>query len=105
MMTDLQYVGWYVLTVLCMFAVGAIRQEAVDRKWLHWFLIPPGAVLLYEAWYVFKKIGLEVWHNWQFYFFVLWVGLTYYLWERGNEYKRQLKQERFVEKKGLRKSL
>jgi hypothetical protein len=77
-----------------MAGVGEIRHRAVlyQRKWLLWFLILPGAVLSYEAWFVLKKVSLDVRHNWRIYFFALWVGLTYYLWERGNEYKRRLKQ-------------
>jgi hypothetical protein len=99
-MTDLQFVGWFMLTGICLFTVGEIRYRAAryQRKWLLWFLILPGAVLSCEAWFILKGVALDVRHNWRIYFFVLWIGLTYYLWERGNEYKRQLQQERFVDK-------
>jgi hypothetical protein len=102
-MTDWQFIGRYVLTVFCMFAVGTIRHEAVcrQRKWLLWFLILPGAILSYEAWFILKVVARDVRHNWRVYFFVLWVGLTYYLWYRGNEYKKQLEQ-RFVKTKAGR---
>ena len=99
-MTDLQFLGWFMLTGFCLFTIGEIRYRAAryHRKWLLWFLILPGAVLSCEAWFVLKGLARDVRHNWRIYFFVLWIGLTYYLWERGNEYKRQLEQERFVEK-------
>jgi|SRR5690242_11693374 len=99
-MTDLVFFGWFMLTGVCLFTIGEIRYRAAlyHRKWLLWFLILPGAVLSYEAWFFLKGIARDVRHNWRIYFFVLWIGLTYYLWERGNEYKRQLQQERFVDK-------
>ena len=99
---DIRFFGWFMLTGLCLGAMGMIRDWANRRKtkWLLAFGVVPLAVLSYEAWFIFKKVALDVRHNWRIYFFVLWIVLTYYLWERGNEYKRQLEQERFVGKPG-----
>src|ERR1700730_11801944 len=96
MSKDIVGVLWFVGTVLCMAAVGQIRRWAYLRRnrWLLLFLIPPVAVLVYEGWFVLKVVTRDVARNWLGWFGLGWGALTWYLWERGNEYKKDVKAAR-----------
>jgi len=60
---DLHFIGWYMLTVLCLAAIGELRSQAHLRKnkWLLLFAVPPLALLTYEAWFILRRLWASLW--------------------------------------------
>ena len=86
------------LTAICLAAVGTVRGWAKRRqnKSLLWFLIPPVAVLLYEAWFLLKLFTLGIMREWREFFVFAWILLTLYLWVRGNDYRERAKSTEYA---------
>jgi hypothetical protein len=93
---DLRFVGWFMLTGLCLGAIGEIQDWAgrSHKKSLLWLLTLPLAVLAYEVWFILKRLWAGLWADLEqirhpdWFVLVLYL-LTWYLWMRGRKYKEQ----------------
>jgi hypothetical protein len=96
---DLRFIGYFMLTILCLVAIGGIGSEAHLRKnkWLLLFAVPPLAVLTYEGWYILKRIVVGLARDpatlWTI-LFLIWVFLTWWLWEERRQYKKEIESWR-----------
>jgi hypothetical protein len=91
---DYWFIGCFMLTGLCAFAIGAVRDWAEHRnsKSILWFLVPPATVLAYEAWFVVKFIfrgtfaAIREVRDWPF---LITVVISCYLWMQRSKLRDQ----------------
>src|ERR1700722_10565253 len=95
---DLLSFGWLMLNAFALAAIGIIREKAAkyQRKWLLWFIVLPGGFLAWEAWLFLKGAVPDLLHHWKTVAVFAWLLFTYYLWQRGNDYRDQLTTARFL---------
>lgn len=89
---DLGELAWYFLTVACLAAVGFTRDLARRKKNRKYLIlaVAPVAWLTYVVGLLAFRIAVDVYRHLAETVFGVWALATYCLWERGNEYKRQV---------------
>jgi hypothetical protein len=96
---DLRFIGWFLLTGLCLGAIGAIKGWADRRKskWLLMFGVVPLSIVSYEASYILKRIAIGLGRDpatlWTI-LFLVWVFLTWWLWGERRQYKEEIENWR-----------